>query len=605
MKLDFIPLDRLQVSPVNMRSGKKPPDIADILPSVRARGVLVPILVRPNGSDTTFEIVAGRRRWFTASAVHAEPLAADPAAVAEPLPCAIIEAGDHAAALEASLIEKIAQLDAPEVTQWESFTRLVKEGRDIEDISATFGLPELAVRRILALGNLLPRIRQLYAAEKLDRATIRHLTLASKRQQKDWLALYDSADVYCPTGHQLKAWLFGGASIPVKHALFDIASYPGQIVTDLLGDGGYFADSAQFWAAQNEAIEHRRAANLSEGWTNAVIVGLGEHFSAWEYEKTPKRKGGRVYIDVRSTGEVAFHEGYVTGKEARRIARGETPAADSKPPRPEITSTMQCYIDLHRHAAVRADLLGHSGTALRLMVAHAIGGSHLWRVSPDPRTARGDALAESIETAPAEVVFDTQRRAVLGVLGLDPDAAEVTGGNGDDWNVSRLFPRLLDLPDAVVMEVIAVVMGETLASGSAVVEALGIQIGTDMARHWQADDAFFEAIRDREILVAITAEVAGDMIAEANKAEKTKVLKAIIRNHLDGADGRANVDGWVPRWMRFAPSAYTARGGVGTVRAYAKVAAIETPAPDPNPDSGANTTPLALPAPEADLPLAA
>jgi ParB-like chromosome segregation protein Spo0J len=59
--------------------------------------------------------------------------------------------------------------------------------------------------------------------KQVDATTIRHLTMASKSQQKAWLALFDDADAYCPTGHQLKQWLFGGQSIPVSHALFDTA----------------------------------------------------------------------------------------------------------------------------------------------------------------------------------------------------------------------------------------------------------------------------------------------------------------------------------------------------------------------------------------------
>src|SRR3546814_7949593 len=55
MKLDFIPLDKLSVSKANMRHGKKPTDISDILPTVRARGVIQPIIVRPNGGPDTFE----------------------------------------------------------------------------------------------------------------------------------------------------------------------------------------------------------------------------------------------------------------------------------------------------------------------------------------------------------------------------------------------------------------------------------------------------------------------------------------------------------------------------------------------------------------------
>src|SRR3546814_10540877 len=87
-----------------------------------------------------------------------------------------------------------------------------------------------------------------------------------------------------------------------------------------------------------------------------VIVPSSDHFHNWEYEKAAKRKGGRVYVDVRSTGEVTFHEGYLSAKEARRAARGDGPEP-AKLARPEVTSTMQNYLDLHRHAAVRAALL--------------------------------------------------------------------------------------------------------------------------------------------------------------------------------------------------------------------------------------------------------
>src|SRR3546814_3830813 len=70
MQLANIELGKLSVSKANMRYGSKAPDVSDILPSIRARGVLVPLLVRPGpvpsdvegGSTETFEIVAGSRR---------------------------------------------------------------------------------------------------------------------------------------------------------------------------------------------------------------------------------------------------------------------------------------------------------------------------------------------------------------------------------------------------------------------------------------------------------------------------------------------------------------------------------------------------------------
>lgn len=583
MKLDFIALDRLSVSKANMRHGKAPPDVSDILPTVRKRGVIQSLLVRPASEDGHFQIDAGSRRF------HAGCIDAEEKRVARSdylLPCGILEDGDDAAAIEASMIENMARLDPDEVRQWESFTRLVKEGQTPEEIGLTFGLPELAVRRTLALGNLLPRIRDLYRKDKIDRVTIRHLTLASKTQQKAWLALLDDPEQRAPSGNQVKAWLFGGATIPTANALFALDDYQGGVVTDLFGEGGYFGDADAFWTAQNAAIDARRAAYLDAGWTEVVVVPATEHFHSWEYEKTPKKKGGRVYVDVRSNGEVTFHEGYLGRREAEKRAKGEQPDSP-KPVRPEITSGMQAYIDLHRHAAVRAAMLARPGVALRMMAAHVIGtGASLWNVRPDGRSAPSDAVAESAECAPGEALFDEKRRAALAVLGFGEDEANLCHGYGVGHEVTAIFERLLELPDPVVLELVAVAMGETLARGSAEVEALGSHLNIDMADWWQADAAFFDLIRDREVLGCIVAEVAGELVASANKDEKAKTLKAIVGAHLEGADGRRKVERWVPRWMAFPPAAYTERGGVGTVRAMRRVEASRPDAPDPDAAEG-------------------
>jgi ParB family chromosome partitioning protein len=238
--------------------------------------------------------------------------------------------------------------------------------------------------------------------------------------------------------------------------------------------------------------------------------------------------------------------------------------------------------------------LGHPGIALRLMVAHAIGGSHLWRVSPEPQTTRNDEVRESIETCRGETVFDERPRAVLAVLDFSPEEPTVTAGNGDDYGVVGIFLRLIDLPDVIVMEIITVVMGETLASGSAAVAAAGTQIGLDMADWWQADAAFFELIRGREVPSRIVAEVAGQTVATANAGEKTKTLKRIVRGHLDGADGRTKVERWVPRWLCFPASPYTTRGGVGTVAAHARIEAV--PSQGDGPERETSGSILALPA---------
>lgn len=548
MKLDHIELERLSISSLNMRA-KKAPDLASILPSVRERGILVPLLVRPAGETDGYEIVAGRRRFLAASAVAEEK------GQSSALPCAIMEAGDDAAALEASLIENFARLSPDEVTQWETFARLIREGRSVEDIAATFGITERLARRILALGNLLPRIRSLYRQDKVDAATVRHLTMATKVQQKEWLALYDSPDSYAPTGQRLKEWLCGGELIATKAARFDLASYTGPIVSDLFGEDSYFADPEAFWTLQREAVEAKRQTYLEDGWAGVELIEPGQHFLRWEHEKRSKAKGGRVYVALSWRGEVEVHEGWLPTKEVRRQERGEPVA---KAQRPELTSALRNYLDLHRHAAVRARLLDRPGLALRLMIAHAIGGSGLWNVQADPQRSHNPAIAESIETSAAETLFDEKRRSVLALLGLDAEAMTAVGAARRS-DTGALFHLLVERSDEEVLAIAAVVMGETLEAGSLIVDDIGTFVAVDMASLWQADEAFFDLIRDKHVLGALVAEVAGPAAATANAGETGKVLKGIIRDCLAGENGREKVENWVPKWLLFPAASYRAQ----------------------------------------------
>jgi ParB family chromosome partitioning protein len=311
-------------------------------------------------------------------------------------------------------------------------------------------------------------------------------------------------DVHCPTGQRLKAWLFGGASISTTVALFDLDSHAGQIVSDLFGDERYFADADTFWVAQNATVATRRAEYLDAGWSAVEVIGPAERFHHWEYVKIGKRKGGRVYIELSPRGEVVFHEGYMSRREALRIAKDKIPT-EVRPARPELTATLQTYVDLHRHAAVRAVLTAHSGVALRLMVAHAINGSALWHVRTEPQRAGNDAVAASLAASVSEVAFDTKRREVLALLAGDADRTTVNGGNGDERRTAEVFARLLTLSDEEVVAVLAIVMGETLSAGSPVIDAVGVHLGVDMAGVWQADDVFFALLRDRQVLTAMLA----------------------------------------------------------------------------------------------------
>jgi len=117
-------------------------------------------------------------------------------------------------------------------------------------------------------------------------------------------------------------------------------------------------------------------------------------------------------------------------------------------------------------------------------------------------------------------------------------------------------------------------MGETLAVGSAEVDLLEQVTGTDMRTSWNDTIVLPDLIRDKELLNAVVAEVGGSDVAEANAEATAKVQRSILVDCLTGSNGRAKVDGWLPRWFAFPPSGYTDRGGIGCVERSENIAAL-------------------------------
>jgi ParB family chromosome partitioning protein len=565
MELRHIPLPELHIAAVNVRHKAKKTTLDDILPSIRKRGILQPLLVRPESEG--FGIVAGRRRYLAAKALEQEGIEV------EALPCAVMAEGDDIDAVEASLIENVARLPMDEMDQFEAFHRLLKEGRTVPEIAAIFAVSEIVVKRRLAIANLLPRIRQAYRAEEIDGESLQALTMATKSQQKEWLALLEDETQTAPTGYYLKQWLFGGEQIPTANALFDLADYKGEIVTDLFGEQSYFADSQAFWALQNAIIAAKKATYLEHGWKQVEVLPVDHHFHVWDHEKTAKKKGGAVYITVSARGEVETHEGYVSRQEARKREKKEKDIeGDAKPVKSELGKGAQNYLELHRHAAVRLRLMEEPKIALRLAVAHMIAGSGLWQVKPEPQRADKAEIATSVQTSAAQMKFNERRNDALRLLGLAEDRSDLIRHTGDSYATTVIFATLLKLTDDDVLWLLSVAMAESLEAGTAITEVAGTILKVDMAESWKVDQTFLNLVTDKAVLNFMLAEVGGVAVAGGNKGETGKVQRGIIRDYVNGTNGREHKPNWVPGYTAFPAKSYTERGGLRFVDEWEKVA---------------------------------
>lgn len=540
-KLRTIPLDKLHISKRNMRHGRKAPDVSDILPSIKAKGLRQTLLVRPEGDG--FGVVAGRRRFFALKQIAKEE-DTNPR-----IPCAVMEADDDAAAIEASIIENVARVPATEMEQFKAFGALSREGRTSAEIAHHFDVPEKTVRRILALADLDNKILALYDAEEIDRHTIRALTLASKVQQTEWLRLFNTKGEYAPIGQNCKAWVTGGDTITTDRAIFDLETYEGQILSDLFGEDGIFADPKTFWAAQSKAIADRVAKYEEAGWKSIVLMERGQFFQNWKYEKRAKTRGGRVYVEIRSNGAVLFHEGYITEAEATRAAKAKSGKPETI--KSEMSGPVAEYVAVHRHAATCASLIGRGSIAQRLMVAHVLVGSQHWTTRRQQINARKDDTQKSLYNSPATnelAEARTKAFALFDALGQKPIRHD-----GDPYHLAEVFAALLVLSDEEVEEIMTVAMTERIECGSPIVEALAHVLGTDMAAYWKPDPALFAILRDKRAINGMIADIATPSLAKSCLADTATAQKQVLANRIQGESCEPNPD-WRPGWMQMPPT---------------------------------------------------
>ncbi len=555
MKLDFIELSDLKISPINVRKhGNKNGD--DLIPSIKSLGVLQPLLVRPNCKG--YEVIAGQRRFNACSKI------AESQSV-EPLPCAIIEAEDDEKAIEASLAENIARLPMDEIDQYEAFQNLSRCGQSVDDIASHFGVTPRLVQQRLAIANLHKPILNAYRREDIQASTIRLLTLATKTQQKAWFKLFKSEEDYAPTGHHLKNWLFGGDQIPTSSALFDVETFKGILISDLFGEEAYFSDSALFWEEQSKAIALMMEDYREEGWSDVILLDVGDYFASWDYVTTAKEEGGKVYIHVATNGEVTAHEAKLSSADVKKREKAQqVESGEAINERPELTVAMQNYLGLQRHSAVRSKLLEQQDTALRLCVAQIIASSSLFEVKADPQKANTEAIEESLKTNKAESVFAKERTEICKLLELSNDETQSVVPQKGDWMASRdlqaIFVALLKLDDANVMRILTFVIAETLPAQNDTVEMLGNHLSVDINEVWTPDQTFFDLFRDKEAINAMVKEVAGKNAAEGNITATAKVQKSIIQDCLNGKRTAKQKD-WKPRYMNFPMKGYTSRAG--------------------------------------------
>ena len=148
--------------------------LADLAASVKEKGVLTPILVRPLGADA-YEIVAGERRWRAAQMAKLHDV-----------PVVVRELAD-AEALEIAIIENVQRADLNVIEEAAAYQELIDRfGRTQEQIAQDVGKSRPHIANTIRLLRLPDSVKALVQEGKLTAGHARTLLSAPDPEAAAW-----------------------------------------------------------------------------------------------------------------------------------------------------------------------------------------------------------------------------------------------------------------------------------------------------------------------------------------------------------------------------------------------------------------------------------
>ena len=124
----LVAIDRVSASPLNPRKSFSPVELDELSASIKQRGVVQPLIVRPSPDGNGYELVAGERRWRAAqqAGVHQVPVI-------------IRDLGDQEV-LELAIIENVQRSDLNAIEEAFGYHDLVEQfGYNQEELAKIIG----------------------------------------------------------------------------------------------------------------------------------------------------------------------------------------------------------------------------------------------------------------------------------------------------------------------------------------------------------------------------------------------------------------------------------------------------------------------------------
>lgn len=271
MPMQLIPLNKLVVSPRNVRRKDRKADIEALAASIASRGLLQNLCVVATDGDR-YEVDAGGRRHL------ALKLLAKTGMIAKdfPVPCNVVSREEGR---EVSLVENVHRVAMDAMDEVDAFAALVADGATADEVAQRFGVTRRHVDQRLALSGLSPKIKAAWKRGDITLEAARAFCLADDYGQQD--AVFRSLSKPITHPSSVRARLMDGRvrasdRLAVFVGLEAYEAAGGKLLRDLFDEESVFIDNpALLTKLAEDKLAGARAEWLTAGW-NWVDLHLGE-----------------------------------------------------------------------------------------------------------------------------------------------------------------------------------------------------------------------------------------------------------------------------------------------------------------------------------------
>jgi ParB family chromosome partitioning protein len=197
-----LPLELIGANPNQPRRQFDEESLIALAESIKARGVIQPVLVRP-AAGGRYELVAGERRWRAAEIAELDTIPA------------IVRQHDDAASLEVAVIENMAREDLNPVDEARACAGLVEElGLTREEVGLRVGRSRVAVSNLIRLLDLPDEALELLERRELSEGHGRALLSVSDNAMRRNLARQAVTQAWSVRELESRARTAAGAPAP-------------------------------------------------------------------------------------------------------------------------------------------------------------------------------------------------------------------------------------------------------------------------------------------------------------------------------------------------------------------------------------------------------